>query len=103
MGHEVVDHPGVALGVAVDSGKGSRVNDGFRTAGAGNFVADIGGNLGVGKTGEIVVDGDVLAEGLMDGLAQGVVEIRLAAELAGKTPSRSRWTGRCTPCGKDWD
>ena len=40
IGHEVVNHPGVALRVAVDSG----------------------------KAGEIVVDGDALAEGLVDRL-----------------------------------
>ena len=69
VSQEVVDHPGVALGMAVDSGECGRVDDGIGTAGAGNFVADIGGNLGIGKAGEIVMDGDALAECLMDGLA----------------------------------
>ena len=80
LGHEVVDDPGIALGVAVDGGEGGRVDDGFGTAGAGNFMSDIGGDLGVGEAGEIVVDGNALAEGLMDGLAEGVVKVRLATE-----------------------
>lgn len=84
VGHEVVDDPGVALGVAVDSGKGGRVDDRFGAAGAGDLMADVSGNFGVGKAGEIVVDGDALAEGLVDGFAQGIVEVRLAAEDEGK-------------------
>jgi len=70
--------------------RGSIIN-GFGAAGAGDFVADIGGNLGVGKAREIVVEGDTLAEGFMDGLAQGNVEVGLAAEDEGEVmASRSR-------------
>ena len=37
MGHEVVNHPGIALGVAVDGGKGGGVDDGIGATGAGDL------------------------------------------------------------------
>lgn len=84
LSHKIVDHPGVSLGVAVDSGEGGGINDGVRATRAGDLMADIGGHLGVGEAGEVVVDGDTLAEGLMDRLSQGVVEVGLTAEDEGK-------------------
>ena len=84
IGHEIVDHPVVALRVTVDSGKGGRVDDGFGATGADNLMADVSGNLGIGKAREIAVDGDALAEDLADRLSQSIVEVRLAAEDEGE-------------------
>lgn len=80
VGHEVVHDSGVALGVAVEGGKSGRVNDGFGAAGADQLMADIVGDLGVRQAGEGIMDGNTLAQGLVDRFAQGVVEIRLTAE-----------------------
>lgn len=73
--HEIIDHPGIPLGVAVNGGESGGVDDGFRASRAGDLVADIAGNLGIGKAGKIVMDGDPLAEGFVNGLSEGIVEI----------------------------
>ena len=66
---------------AADSGEdGIGVNDGFGAAGANQLVADIVGGLCVGQAGEGVMDGNTLAQGLVNRLSQSVVEIRLTAE-----------------------
>lgn len=88
VSHEVVDDPGVALGVAVDSGKGGGVDDGVGAAGAGDLVTDVVGHLGIGEASKIVVYGDALAEGLMDRLSQGAVQIGLTTEDEGKAVDR---------------
>lgn len=64
----------------MEGGKSGRVNDGFGAAGADQLMADIVGDLGVRQAGEGVMDGNTLAQGLVDRFAQGVVEIRLTAE-----------------------
>ena len=84
VGHEVVHNSGVALGVAVESGKSGGLNDSLGAAGANQLVADIIGYLGVRQAGEGVMDGNTLAQGLVDRFAQGIVEIRLVAEDEGK-------------------
>ena len=68
----------------MEGGKSGGLNDSLGAAGANQLVADIIGYLGVRQAGEGVMDGNTLAQGLVDRFAQGVVEIRLAAEDEGK-------------------
>jgi len=77
--------------MAVDDGKSGWVNDRFRAAGAGDLMADITGDFRIGKAGEIIVDGDPLMQSLMDGLAEGVVQVRFAAEDEGKAVDGKRF------------
>ena len=70
---------------AADTGEdGIGVNDGFGAAGANKLVADIIGGRCVGQDGEGVMDGNTLAQGLVDRFFQSVVEIRLTTEDEGK-------------------
>ena len=58
----------------MDGGKGGGADDGFRASRTGDLMTDIAGNLGAGKAGKIVMDGDAQAEGFMDGFSEGIVE-----------------------------
>ncbi len=80
IGHQVVHQAGAPLGVAVDGGKGSLLNDGGRASRTGDLVEHVLRHLRIGKSGEVVMHGDPLAQGLMDRLFQGVVQVGLPAE-----------------------
>ncbi len=80
IGHQVVHQAGAPLGVAVDGGKGCLVDDGGRAPGTGDLVEDVLCHLRIRESGKVVVHGNALAQGLMDGLFQGAVQVGLAAE-----------------------
>jgi len=54
--------------MAVDSGKSGWVSDRFRAACAGDFMVDLTDSFRVGVVGEMIVNGDTLAEGLVNRL-----------------------------------
>ena len=64
----------------MDGGKGSLLNDGGRASRTGDLVEHVLRHLRIGKPGEVVMHGDPLAQGLMDRLFQGVVQVGLPAE-----------------------
>ena len=80
VGHQVVHQAWAALGVAVDGGKCRLVDDGGRPSGTGNLVEDVLRHFRIREPGKVVVHGDPLAQGLMDGLLQGDVEVGLSAK-----------------------
>lgn len=64
----------------MDSGESGGINNRFRTSRADDLMVDVTGNLRIGESRKVVVCHDALAEGLMNGLAEGVVEIGLFTE-----------------------
>ena len=70
--------------MAVDRGKGRLVNDGGGTARAGDLVENIPGHFRIRKPGKVIMHGNPLAQGFVDRLAQGVVQMRLTTEYEGK-------------------
>ena len=74
--------------MTVEGGESGRFDDGLSTTGADQLMADVFGDLRVRQARKGVVDGDALAQSLMDRFSQGIVEIRLAAEDQGKTVDR---------------
>lgn len=86
--HEVINNPGIALGVAVYGRECGRVHDRFCTASTEEFMADIVGDLGVGEAGKSVMDRNTLTKSLMDGLAKGVIQVWLTAEDERKAVDR---------------
>ena len=61
------------------------INDGFRTTSALQLMQDVGSDLFVIQTGIVVMDGDALAQGFMNGLSQDVIEVRFSAKYQCKT------------------
>ncbi len=82
VGHQVVHQAGAALGVAVDGTKRRLVDDGSGPSGTGNLVEDVLRHFRIRQPGEVVVYGNPLAQGLMDRLFQGAVQVGLPAEDA---------------------
>ncbi len=80
IGHRVVHQAGAPLGVAVDGGKRRLVNDGGGPSGTGDLVEDVLRHFRIRQPGEVIVHGDALAQGLMEGLFKGTVEAGLPAE-----------------------
>ena len=80
IGHQVVHQAGAPLGMAVDGGKRCLVDDGGGPSGTGDLVEHVLGHLRIRESGKVVMHGDPLAQGLMDGLLQGAVQVRLPAE-----------------------
>ena len=72
----------------MDCRKSRIVNNGGSTAGDGDFMANIVGDFSIGETLEFIMDGDALAEGLMDGFTKDVVEMGFPAEDKGETVKR---------------
>lgn len=64
----------------MDGGKRRLVDDGGSPSGTGDLVEDVLRHFRIRQPGEVVVHGDPLAQGLMDGLLQGAVEVGLPAE-----------------------
>ena len=63
--HEVVDEARTAAGIAADSGDSTEAEYGVGGAGAAEFMGNILFGFGIGEAGEIVVDNDALAQGLV--------------------------------------
>lgn len=82
--HQIIDQSQIPLGVAVSSCKSSIIDDGFGGACQTKLVQDILCNFIIEQTCIVVVNGDPLTERLMNRLAQGIVQMRLAAENQGK-------------------
>ena len=80
VGHQVVHQARAALGVAVDGGKRRLVDDGCGPSGAGDLVEDVLRHFRIRQSGEVVMYGNPLAQGLMDRLFQGVVQVGIPAE-----------------------
>jgi len=80
VGHQVVHQARAPLEVAVDGGKRRLVDDGESPSGTGDLVEDVLRHFRIRQPGEVVVHGDPLAQGLMDGLLQGAVQVVLPAE-----------------------
>ena len=80
IGHQVVHQAGASLGVAVDGRKRCLVDDGGSPSGTGDLMEDVLRHFRIREPGKVVVHGDTLAQGLMDGLLQGAVEVGLPAE-----------------------
>ena len=74
--------------MTVEGGESGGFDDGLSATGADQLMADVFGDLRVRQARKGVVDGDALAQSLMDRFSQGIVEIRLAAEDQGKTVDR---------------
>ncbi len=83
--HQVVDHAGVALRIPVDGVQGGFAQNGNAAARHLYLVGDIFGHFLIGEPLEIIMDNDPLAEGFIDGLCKGAVEIGFPAEDEGKT------------------
>ena len=77
---EVVHQAGAPLGVAVDGTKRCLVDDGGGSSGTGDLVEDVPRHLRIRQPGEVVMYGNPLEQGLMDGLLQGVIKVGLPAE-----------------------
>jgi hypothetical protein len=67
--HQVVNQAGIALREAVRCGKCRCVDDGCRGSGETDLVQDVSGNFFIAQPVVVIVDGDALAQGFMDGLA----------------------------------
>ena len=64
----------------MDGGKRRLFYDGGGPSGTGNLVEDVLRHFRIRQPGEVIVHGDALAQGLMEGLFKGTVEAGLPAE-----------------------
>ena len=68
----------------MDSTQGCLVNNGGSPACTGDLVEDILPDFRIGEPGEIIVDGDALAQRLMDGFSECIVQMGLPTEYESK-------------------
>ncbi len=83
--HQVVHQAWASLRVAMDGGKGSLFHDGGGTSRTGDLVEDILCHFRIRQSGKVVVHGDPLAKGFVDGLAESVVQMGFPAQDESKT------------------
>lgn len=67
VGHEVVRQAGAPLGVAADGGEGGLLYNGGSASRTSDLVEHVLCHLQIREPGKVVVDGDPLVQGLMDG------------------------------------
>ncbi len=80
VGHQVVHQARASLGMAVDGTKRRLIDDGGGPSGTGDLVEDVLRHFRIRESGKVVMHGDPLAQGLVDGLFQGAVQVGLPAE-----------------------
>ena len=64
----------------MDGGKRRLFYDGGGPSGTGNLVEDVLRHFRIRQPGEVIVHGDALAQGLMDGLLKGTVKVWFPTE-----------------------